>query len=89
MGVFARIMVGLAAEEPDNNTISIDATYLKAHRTASSLCAKKVLPLPDRTHQRRFEYQIACRDRHGRAAHSILHDRWTGQQLYWCSCFCE
>jgi len=41
MGVFARIMEGLAAEAPDNKTISIDATYLKAHRTASSLSVKK------------------------------------------------
>lgn len=41
MGVFARIMTGLAADSPDNKTISIDATYLKAHRTASSLGAKK------------------------------------------------
>jgi transposase len=41
MDVFARIMTGLAAEAPDNKTISIDATYLKAHRTASSLWLKK------------------------------------------------
>ena len=41
MGVFARIMTGLAAEAPDNKTISIDATSLKAHRTASSLRLKK------------------------------------------------
>jgi transposase len=41
MGVFARIMTGLAAETPDNQTISIDPTYLKAHRTASSLRLKK------------------------------------------------
>ncbi len=41
MGVFARIMTGLAAEAPDNRAISIDATYLKAHRTASSLRSKK------------------------------------------------
>jgi len=41
MGVFARIMTGLAAEAPDNKTISIDATYLKAHRTASGLGLKK------------------------------------------------
>lgn len=41
IGVFARIMTGLAAEAPDNKTISIDATYLKAHRTASSLGLKK------------------------------------------------
>ena len=41
MGVFARIMTGLAAEAPVNKTISIDATYLKAHRSASSLGLKK------------------------------------------------
>ncbi len=41
MGVFARIMTGLAANSPDNKIISSDATYLKAHRTASSLGAKK------------------------------------------------
>jgi transposase len=41
MRVFARIMTGLAAETPDNKTISIDATNLKAHRTASSLGIKK------------------------------------------------
>ena len=41
MGVFARIMEGLADKAPDNNTISIDTTYLKAHRTASSLGVKK------------------------------------------------
>ena len=41
MGVFARIMTGLATEAPYNKTISIDATYLKAHRTASSLRLKK------------------------------------------------
>ena len=41
MGVFARIMEGLTAKAPDNKTISIDATYLKAHSTASSLGVKK------------------------------------------------
>ncbi len=41
MGVFARIMTGLAAKAPDGRAISIDATYLKAHRTASGLRAKK------------------------------------------------
>ena len=30
IGVFARIMMGLAEQAPDNTTISIDATYLKA-----------------------------------------------------------
>lgn len=41
MGVFARIMTGLAAEAADEKTIMIDATYLKAHGTASSLRVKK------------------------------------------------
>ena len=41
MGVFAPINMGLPAEAPDNKTISIDATYLKAHRTAPSLGSKK------------------------------------------------
>ena len=41
MGVFGRIMEGLAAKAPDNKTISIDATYLKAHLTASSLRVKR------------------------------------------------
>ncbi len=40
-GVFAQIMVGLAAKDTDSKTIMIDATYLKAHRTACSLHAKK------------------------------------------------
>jgi transposase len=41
MGVFARMMAGLAAEADVPKTIMIDATFLKAHRTASSLRAKK------------------------------------------------
>jgi len=41
MGVFARMMEGLASASGDQKTIMIDATYLKAHRTASSLRPKK------------------------------------------------
>ena len=41
MGVFARMMQGLAAEGGAQRTIMMDATYLKAHRTASSLRVKK------------------------------------------------
>ena len=41
MGVFARMMAGLAAEADAPKTVMIDATYLKAHRTASSLRSKK------------------------------------------------
>jgi transposase len=40
-GVFARMMDGLASEAAVPNTVMIDATYLKAHRTATSLRSKK------------------------------------------------
>ncbi|MDB9966021.1 IS5 family transposase [Planktomarina temperata] len=40
-GVFARIMTGLAAEHDEKKTVMIDATYLKAHRTATSMGVKK------------------------------------------------
>ena len=40
-GVFTRMMVGLASKGADRKTIMIDATYLKAHRTAYSLGIKK------------------------------------------------
>jgi hypothetical protein len=45
MGVFTRMMEGLASEGTEQKTIMIDATYLKAHRTASSLRAKKGGPI--------------------------------------------
>lgn len=34
MGVFARMMEGLSAAAAGRRTVMIDATYLKAHRTA-------------------------------------------------------
>ena len=40
-GVFARMMAGLASEAAVPKTVMIDATYLKAHRTATSLRSKK------------------------------------------------
>ena len=40
MGVFARIMAALAAQGRETKPIMIDATYLRAHRTASSLREK-------------------------------------------------
>ena len=41
MGIFMRMMDGLSAASVERRTIMIDATYLKAHRTASSLRLKK------------------------------------------------
>jgi transposase len=42
-GVFLQMMEGLAAASAEPKTVMIDATYLKAHRTASSLRVKKGL----------------------------------------------
>lgn len=50
------IMMGLAAEAPDNKAVSIDATYLKAHRTASSLRAKKWAWTSDQPTEGRHEH---------------------------------
>lgn len=41
MGVFARIMTGLAVAAQETDVVMIDATHLKAHRTASSLAVEK------------------------------------------------
>ena len=40
-GVFARMMAGLASQASVPKTVMIDATYLKAHRTATSLRSKR------------------------------------------------
>ncbi|MBK6026969.1 MULTISPECIES: IS5 family transposase [Pseudomonadota] len=40
-GVFIRMMEGLSGAQTERRTVMIDATYLKAHRTASSLAGKK------------------------------------------------
>ncbi len=40
-GVFGRMMEGLSAADAESRTVMIDATYLKAHRTASSLRVKR------------------------------------------------
>ena len=39
--IFAQMMAGLAAESGEENTVMIDATYLKVHRTATSMGVKK------------------------------------------------
>ena len=44
LGVFDRIFASLAAEGPRPERIMIDATHLKAHRTAASLLKKGMFP---------------------------------------------
>ena len=45
LGVFDRIFAGLAGERPKPERIMIDATHLKAHRTAASLFKKGMFPV--------------------------------------------
>jgi transposase len=44
MGVFGRIFVELAEGGGDSEEVMIDATHLKAHRTAASLLKKGLFP---------------------------------------------
>ena len=44
LGVFDRIFAALAGEGPKPQRIMIDATHLKAHRTAASLLKKGIFP---------------------------------------------
>ncbi len=59
MGVFARMLEGLVTEAAVPKTVMIDATYLKADRTASSLGVKKGARSSDWPNQGRHECQIA------------------------------
>ena len=43
------MMAGLAADHGEKTTVMIDATYLKVHRTATSMAAKKGAWSPDRS----------------------------------------
>jgi transposase len=45
LGVFDRIFAALAAEGPKPDRIMIDATHLKAHRTAARLLKKGMFPV--------------------------------------------
>lgn len=44
MGVFDKIFTALVEEEGPPDRLMIDATYLKAHRTAASLLKKGMFP---------------------------------------------
>ena len=54
MGVFNRIFAALSAKGGKPDQLMIDATHLKAHRTAASLLKRGCSPTY-RTHQRRPE----------------------------------
>ena len=82
MGLFARIIMGLAEQAPDNTTILIDATYLKAHRTASSLELKKGAWAHDRTDQRWDECKPTRSYRRQQTSCPLFHHGGSSQRLY-------
>ncbi|MBS1004664.1 transposase [Acetobacter thailandicus] len=59
LGVFDRIFTALAEQAGSSKRLMIDATHLKAHRTAASLLKRGFSP-PYRTHKRRSEFKAAC-----------------------------
>ena len=87
MGLFVRMMEGLSSEGPEQKTVIIDATYLKAHRTASSLRTKngdrRSARASDRAHERRVGHQVAHRHRRERLSAAVLHDDWPSQRPHW------
>lgn len=68
LGVFNKIFCALSAQGGKPDQLMIDATHLKAHRTAASLL-KRGCSQTYRAHQRRPEFQAPCRvRRQGQAA---------------------
>jgi hypothetical protein len=59
MGVFNRIFAALAGQAGTPKHLMIDATHLKAHRTAASLLKKGMFPAY-RSHERRPELKTPC-----------------------------
>ena len=75
LGVFDRLFAALAREGPRPERIMIDATHLKAHRTAASLLKKGCSP-SYRAHERRPELQAPrCLRWSGQADHPALERR--------------
>ena len=87
-GVFDRIFQALASESTASETLMIDSTHLKAHRTAASLL--KACPVLDtgrgsfasyRTHPRRAQLEAARRLRRRWQALDLAVDGGTSQRL--------
>ena len=59
IGIFNRIFEELAATSATTDTVMIDTTHLKAHRTAASLLKRACTP-PYRPDQGRPEFEASC-----------------------------
>jgi len=79
-GVFDRIFAALAAGGEATETVTIDATHLKAHRTAASLLKRGSFALY-RTHPRRPQLQAPRSLRRRWQALDPVADRGPGRRL--------
>ncbi len=84
-GIFAKMMVGLAAGNGEKKTVMIDATFLKTHRTASRLGVKKGARPTDRTDHGRHEHETPCHLQQPRTSSQPVRDSRTGQRLHRCA----
>jgi transposase len=81
-GIFLRMMEELAAASATPKAIMIEATYLKAHRTASSLRVKKGISGGSSVAPKEAEHKASRRHRCQQPTTQLLHDRWPGQRLH-------
>jgi putative transposase len=94
LGVFNRIFAALVAKGGKPDQLMIDATHLKAHRTAASLLKKGLSPILRgtsprlvpyssnyRPHQGRPELEASCRLRRSRAAAGHIAQRRPDERL--------
>lgn len=82
-GVFNRIFATLAAMSEATGAVMIDATHLKAHRTAASLLKRGCSP-SYRADKGRPELQAACGLRRRRQTFDLVAYRRPGQRLSRC-----
>ncbi len=80
LGVFDRIFAALAGDGPKPKRIMIDATHLKAHRTAASLLKRGCSP-SYRAHEGRAKLQASCGLRRRRKAARAADVRHTAGRL--------
>ncbi len=79
LGVFDRIFAELS-KGGETEQLMIDATHLKAHRTAASLFKRGSIPLY-RTQPGRADHQAPCRVRWPRPPRAAVPDRRTDQRI--------
>ncbi len=84
LGIFARILIELAHEGQDTAMLMMDATHLKAHRTASSLRSKKGGQTFHRANQGWAELEAAHCDRCERPPHPDVSKCRADQRLHRC-----